>query len=226
MIDDTLEVTVQSTQLKNVLLSRQSLHSGKAEISDLIPVSAERKLALPMHDAARGLHLLSLLDDKRKLLDQQPFFAHYNKRHKLELRTEKDFFHTREKIAVTINLKNLQGKPTKAICTISCVNIDRIEANNRLSFSDYYYGYALQQSYSQKKLKPMVNAGLTNHFTIKNLHKAFIEAGLVYATDYEGAEIKKSTILFIRRDSITNVATTDSNGRYYPKPRDLVVREG
>ncbi|WP_300596433.1 hypothetical protein [Niabella sp.] len=233
--EDTLQATITVNRPQNLLLAYQNLYSTTAEKSDPMLIQKQKKIALPLKDLAKGIHTLSLLNENGALLNQKQFFAHYEDRNRLSVQTEKNQFGTREKIAVTIDMKDGQGKPAKALLTVACVNTNRLENDNRLLFPGYYYAQSLDEPYKTESiytnrsllgrmLQQPVNASGTQRFTTEGLYKPQITTNIVFARD--GKRVKEKLAVYIRSDTTDKFATTDNAGRFYPTPADLTVPEG
>lgn len=103
-------------------------------------------------------------------------------------------------------MKDRQGKPAKALLTVTCVNTNRLEHNNRLSFPAYYYTQAPYEPYKTEeiftnstllssRLGQPANAVPLRYFNGKGVHKPQINAGIVFARD--GKKVKEQLAGFI-----------------------------
>ncbi|WP_143019822.1 hypothetical protein [Niabella drilacis] len=231
---DTLEATITTSHPQKLLLASQNLYSATAERSAPVLIPASKKIALPLKDLTRGIHTLLLLNEHGIVLDQKQFFAHYSDRHQLSVQTGRNQFGTREKITLTISLKNLQGKPARALLTVTCVNTNRLEKNDRLLFPAYYYTQLLDEPYkteaiytNSRLLSQMLQQPVnTDHrpFSTDGLYRPQMATSIVFARN--GKQIKKKLAVYIRSDTTGRFTATDNSGRFYPSAADLTVPEG
>ncbi|SDE20086.1 hypothetical protein [Niabella drilacis] len=233
--NDSLEATITTTQPQKVVLAYRNLLSTEQERSDPIYITGHKKISLPLGSFKKGTYILSLFNETGTLLDQKPFFAHYNNRSTITLQTTKDRFQTREKITVKINAGNEQGQPLKAILTAWCVNTTRLENHNRLLLPAYYYTQPLNDPYQSatiyssssllsNTLEQAADAGTPANTVAPPLHKPTVSGSIVMARG--GVEVEKQLMVLLLRDTLKNFITTDSSGRFFPAPTQLVTPEG
>lgn len=256
VVNDTLVVNISASNPGTVSLAFTSMLTNASVVSPPLRIEKSRKIRLPLDHISKGLNTITLLDGQGRPVAERLFFAHFNSKNKVEITTDKETYGPRDKITTNVALADAQGKPVSGVFTISCVQLDRLSTDPKKNIEAYYYiehwlkagGYNkpianLYQSrpYIEKLLLVKgwrrytwqqlmrVNAQTAALSLSKKLRvqgRAQIYQGTFKDPKKEKNVLKKPLMLFAKHDSITIVTETDTKGYFYPKPEELVIREG
>ncbi|MCH5720000.1 hypothetical protein [Niabella hibiscisoli] len=126
---------VVNDSLNIELWSKEKNHSISGGRCNWLPsvhkldISSYKKLTVILDDFARGLCKVFITDEQNRILARSYFFAHYDKRNHLVLRTDKEVYKTRDSILLNMAISNSAGTSLNAIATVNCVLLSRVDFN-------------------------------------------------------------------------------------------------
>ena len=112
-----------------------------ARLFSSTPISldiGEKKISVLLDDMPKGLTQATLTDSLGRPLAERLFFAHYDKRPNLQIRTDKASYKSREKITLSLKLDNA-GLPDSGLVSIACIQENRLSINNKNDIESYFY---------------------------------------------------------------------------------------
>ncbi len=253
--NDTLAVNINAGNPGTVSLAFTNMLTNASTVSPPLHIEKGKRIQLPLDNISKGLNTITLLDEQGRPVAERLFFAHFNSKNKVEITTDKDTYKPRDKITTNVALADAQGKPVSGVFTMSCVQLDRLSTDPKTNIEAYYYiehwlkagGYNkpitnIYQSrpYIEKLLLVkgwrrytwqqlmQVNEQTAAILLPKKLH---VQGRVQYYQNplkdaRKNNDVKEPVSLFAKHDSTTIVTETDTKGYFYPKPEELVIREG
>ncbi len=112
-----------------------------ARLFSSTPISlqlGEKKISVLLDDMPKGLTQATITDSLGRPLAERLFFAHYDKRPNLQIRTDKASYQSREKITLSLKLDNA-SLPDSGLVSIACIQENRLSANNKNDIESYFY---------------------------------------------------------------------------------------
>lgn len=135
---DSLTVQIQSKYSGKILMLLHN-YSQLFVSAVLAPVPGGNLVKIDLADVPRGLNTITLLDSLKRPFAERMFFAHYDKRSRLNIVTDKKEFGTRQKVNVKLKLTNAKGIPANGIVSVACVQDSRFEVKNDNNIKNYFY---------------------------------------------------------------------------------------
>ncbi|MGN8056427.1 hypothetical protein ACTJKN_09140 [Pedobacter sp. 22163] len=86
-----------------------------------------------------GLHTVTVLDSNYKPIAERIFFAHYDQLNQTELITDKNEYSTRDQVNLKLSVFDKDKTRLPALVSISCIQSNRLSANNNQNIVDYFY---------------------------------------------------------------------------------------
>ncbi|MGY3051819.1 hypothetical protein ACVWYG_000006 [Pedobacter sp. UYEF25] len=112
-----------------------------AQLFSSTPISldiGEKKISVLLDDMPKGLTQATITDSLGRPLAERLFFAHFDKRPTLQIRTDKASYQPREKITLSLKLDNA-SLPDSGLVSIACVQENRLSVNNKNDIESYFY---------------------------------------------------------------------------------------
>jgi hypothetical protein len=107
-----------------------------------IPVkvgAAGKNILIDLADVPKGLSTITILDSLQRPCAERIFFAHYDRRIKTEIATDKPEYTTRQKVELKLKLNSLLPDTVKGMVSIACVQGNRMEIRNSNNIESYVY---------------------------------------------------------------------------------------
>jgi len=107
-----------------------------------IPVevgAAGKNILIDLADVPKGLGTITILDSLQRPCAERIFFAHYDRRIKTEIATDKLEYTTRQKVELKLKLNSLLPDTIKGMVSIACVQSNRMEIRNSNNIENYVY---------------------------------------------------------------------------------------
>lgn len=103
-----------------------------------------RTFRIPLTEVSKGIVTLTVLDSSGRPVAERLFFAHYNERAELQIKTDQAEYQTRKKIKLNLQLKDASGNPVNGLVSVACVQNNRIDPRKMTDIESYtYLGNAL-----------------------------------------------------------------------------------
>lgn len=256
VVNDTLSVNISASNPGTVSLAFTSMLTNASTVSPPLHIEKSRKIRLPLDHISKGLNTITLLDEQGRPVAERLFFAHFNSKNKVEITTDKETYGPRDKVTTNVALTDAQGKPVSGVFTMSCVQLNRLDSDPKENIEAYYYvGHWLKtKDYNHPitnlyKSRPYIEKLLLvkgwRRYTWQQLMQANAQTNALslpkklnlqgkvqyYQDPFKDARkdndaLKEPVGLFAKHDSTITLSKTDSKGYFYPKPEELVIREG
>jgi hypothetical protein len=107
-----------------------------------IPVEAGatgKTILINLADIPKGLSTITVLDSLQRPRAERIFFAHYDRRIKTEIATDKPEYTTRQKVELKLKLNSLSLDSVKGMVSIACVQSNRMETRKTNNIESYAY---------------------------------------------------------------------------------------
>ncbi|NCI49922.1 hypothetical protein GWC95_08315 [Sediminibacterium roseum] len=101
--------------------------------------SPARRLRVPLDKIPRGIHALTIVDENGRPLAERIFFAHYNRRAKVEIATDKVEYAKRENVKLHISLKDALADSVNGFVSVACVQDSRIDRRKMTGIENFNY---------------------------------------------------------------------------------------
>ncbi len=135
LANDTLDVELYHTRPEKIYLQ---VHNFKQLFFSVPLVIDKRKqIKLLLDSIPKGLTQLTLTDSLGRPFAERLFFAHYNERSAVEVKTDRSTYGTRQK--VTVKVKFNGAVTDTALVSIACVQGNRIEIKKQNDIESYLY---------------------------------------------------------------------------------------
>lgn len=229
---DTLDVDLSASMPAQVRVAISSQYTRASVLSPVIALDqAQKKLRIALSDVKKGLNTLTLLDDQGRPVAERLFFAHFNEGSKARLSSDKNSYHTREKVSLSVSLSNEEEKLVAGLFTVSCVQESRLDSSARQNLANYYYMEPIGGSLNERMLmirgwrrylwqsimQPVAASDRTT-----GLHALHLKALIKYN---DGSRFSEGANVTIQHDSLLNSFQLDQLGYFYPNPEDVSIRE-
>lgn len=137
VVNNALTVELNTDKPQLVYLN---LHNY-AQLFSSTPINlntGEKKVSILLNDMPKGLTQITLTDSSGHPLAERLFFAHYDKKPGLQIKTDKSSYKSREKVTVSLKLDNI-GLLDSGLVSIACVQENRLSINNKNDIESYFY---------------------------------------------------------------------------------------
>ncbi|MNJ97706.1 MG2 domain protein [compost metagenome] len=135
VVEDTLSLILRNHKSQKFFIR---IHNFKQCFLD-IPFDMEmkiRKLKISLAEIPKGLNTITITDSLDRPLAERLFFAHYNNKDLIYANTDKNTYHQREQVSLTLNSKDL---PETAIVSIAVVQENRLTLRDSNDIKSYTY---------------------------------------------------------------------------------------
>lgn len=137
--DNNLRVRLQASSDRKVHIVVHDyrnvlLHSEMSLKRNLV-----QQLRIELDSVPAGLHALTLLDHNFKPLAERIFFAHYNQLNRLQIKTDKENYLTRDSVKLNLQAVVKGQVLTGGLVSISCTQAGRFAPENNLNIVDYTF---------------------------------------------------------------------------------------
>lgn len=132
---DTLSVLFRNNLLGKVTIRLHNFQKSYVTI----PFNVKKNiqiLKIPLVDVPKGLTTLTITDSLERPLAERMFFAHYEQKNPLDIRTDKPIYNQREKVKVTIALTDTN---TSAVVSTAAVQNSRLSLKNKQDIVNFNY---------------------------------------------------------------------------------------
>lgn len=232
---DTLHAQIFSPNDSLVLIhTRDSYGNTVAEAQLKVRTDKVNKVLVPLVSAAAGIHEILLLNTRQDTLSRQLFFARHGREQQATISSDKETYSTRDRVSISLDIKDDQGQPLNALLSLSCVYTGRLDKDQKNNLPAYFYLNKLQRTgmdfcnLSDSEalagyLRDAINGrNIINARTKVTLHRPTLR-GQVYL-DRKSKDENSYTLLF-KKDTVVSIGETDSRGQFTPDRTDLLVTE-
>ncbi|UEG51600.1 hypothetical protein LLH06_11520 [Mucilaginibacter daejeonensis] len=240
IVNDTLGLYVRSSVNGMVYLN---VHNYQQEFF-CVPVRVDalkpRKVQVALNDLPRGIAEVTLTDSTGRPFAERLFFAHYGDQQHLTIQTNKQLYHTREKVDLALGMKS--DSTDLALVSVACVQSNRIEIKKQNDIENYFYlksdigDLPLKQHYlgnapqDRQVLERILLVKGWRRYTWPDLlyaraaDTASKNVSLAYngTLTINGRALKKPGNIILFRDSSTSLLSTDSRGYFDLDHRSLI----
>ncbi|WP_316828403.1 hypothetical protein [Pedobacter miscanthi] len=143
--DFRMHLEANSNKKVHVLVHNFSdvfLHTNLA-----LAANKTQNIRFKLDSVPAGLNTVTILDSSYRPIAERIFFAHYDQLPRAELSTDKNEYGTRDQVSLKLNVLGKDKIQHPAMVSISCVQSNRVSANNSQNIADYFY--------LQQYLKPL-----------------------------------------------------------------------
>jgi hypothetical protein len=137
IVNDTLTAMIKGSKAEKMYLIghdyRQVFFASPVNID-----TVNRRVKLIMNDAPKGLLQLTIVDSLGRPFAERLIFAHYNKREKLNISTDRLTYNPRQKVIVKINLDGTKELDS-ALVSFACVQQNRLDITKKKDIESYVY---------------------------------------------------------------------------------------
>ncbi|MGI4751883.1 MAG: hypothetical protein ACRYFB_14720 [Janthinobacterium lividum] len=243
--NDTLKVRLQSSYDTNVFLNVHNYH--ELFFTKMIPLKAvqPRTVTVVLTGLPKGLAEITLTDSLGHPYAERLFFAHYDQRDLLGLQTEKQQYHTREKVNLKLKLQATDTTKIKGFVSVACVQDNRLEIKKLSDIESYVYlqhdlgDLPLKENYMGKSsidkiylenmllVKGWRNYTWPDLLTAKGRDTVIITSSPAFTghVTYGNKPIKKQTFVVVLSDSTSHIITTSANGDFKVADDYLVAEQ-
>ncbi|MES2371322.1 MAG: hypothetical protein V4557_02000 [Bacteroidota bacterium] len=102
-------------------------------------VTSVRTFRVPLTSVPKGIYTLTLMDSLGRPVAERLFFAHYNARTELQIKTDQAEYATRKKVNLSLQLRDVFGNPVKGLVSVACVQNNRIDPRKMTDIESYTY---------------------------------------------------------------------------------------
>lgn len=114
-------------------------------------VYATKNFRIPLVDVPKGICTLTILDSIGRPVAERMFFAHYDQRTQVEIKSDKDEYLAREPVKISMQLKDGSGNQVKGMVSVACVQDSRIDVRKMKDIESYSYLHSQLASVPFKK---------------------------------------------------------------------------
>ncbi|MFD2146458.1 hypothetical protein [Mucilaginibacter antarcticus] len=140
IVNDTLIAVVKSNKPEQLYVIG---HDYK-EIYFASPVkldTLQKRIKIILNDLPKGLTQITVIDSLGRPFAERLIFAHYNRRSKLEIKTDSTSYGQRQKVSLKIKLSDI-GKMDSGLVSIAVVEQKRLDIKNQKDIESYFYLHA------------------------------------------------------------------------------------
>ncbi|MEO8174815.1 MAG: hypothetical protein ABI581_17085, partial [Sediminibacterium sp.] len=101
--------------------------------------AGSRNFIVPLAEVPKGVVTLTIVDSLGRPVAERLFFAHYNKKQEIEIRTDAEEYPLRGKVTLQLTLKDAEGKPVNGLVSVACVQSNRIDVRKQTDIESYTY---------------------------------------------------------------------------------------
>ncbi len=94
---------------------------------------------VPLTDVPKGIQTLTILDSIGRPVAERLFFAHFDKRTEVLIKTNQEEYATRQKVTLSLQLKDASGNPLNGLVSVACVQNNRIDPRKMADIESYTY---------------------------------------------------------------------------------------
>ncbi len=243
LANDTVSLQIQSTSDRQVYLQVHNFRQEFVNMPVFIKAYEPRRVKIVTDSLPRGVSCISLADTDGRQLAERMFFAHFEKKPRLILKTDKDIYSTREKVTLSINLSTANAPQKIGLVSVACVQANRLEIKKfndietytylksnfkNLPIKENYFNSATEdRSFLEQvllikgwhKYEPpnSINSKISNDTAH---HQSVIFSGVVSLND---KPLKKAVSFVISRDSTSTLSSTDAFGNFTVDPQQITT---
>ncbi len=243
--NDTLRMQLQSSYDTDIFLNVHNYrHLFFNQIIRLKKMQ-QLKVYVDFTELPKGLAEITLTDSSGHPYAERLFFAHYNHQELLNLQTEKQLYHTREKVHLKLLLRGLDTSLIKGVVSVACVQDNRLELKKQNDIISYFYlkhdlgDLPLKENYMGKNSidkmyleNVLLIKGWRNYLWLDLLKaKTQDTTGIISSAAFAGSvtngikPIKKPASVFVMTDSASHIITTTANGHFEITPDYLITNQ-
>lgn len=136
--DDSLQLKLTSKSPGKFLVMvhnfKQVFYSCPVEVT-----AAGKRMLINLTNLPKGLSTITVLNSLQQPCAERIFFAHYNRRNKVNVTTDRPTYGARQKVRIKLRLPAAVGDPSKGIVTVACVQSNKIEEKKANDIESYFY---------------------------------------------------------------------------------------
>ncbi|RNL56093.1 hypothetical protein [Pedobacter jejuensis] len=97
------------------------------------------KVRLKLDSVPIGLNTITLLDSAYKPIAERIFFAHFDKINRLQIKSNKTVYNTRDSVKLDLKILNNDNKLAKGMVSVAVVQSNRMALSNKTNIVDYAF---------------------------------------------------------------------------------------
>jgi hypothetical protein len=212
---------------------RMAVHNFKTLfIEQTIPVNNSQIPVLLLLDSiSKGLAAVTILDEQDNPIAQRTFFAHYDNKAIIDIRSDQTTYQKRQKVTLTLRLTN-QQLPDSGFAVISCVQANRVLNNRQQDIESFSFleaplqeGTLLNRRYSNMTwLENRLLNAAGRKYAVQPEPPGFFSPVITGKVVPAYGKIKKPVkVTVLGNEAGASVITTDDSGHFQFKYDDLLV---
>jgi hypothetical protein len=233
LLNDTLNLVLKCSYEGVVYVNIHNYKQHFFTVPVQVKPNIQRKVKILLTDLPRGLAEVTVTDSAGRPYAERLFFAHYDQRNKLDIKTEKAIYNTRQKVTLKLKL-NQVNTDSMAVVSVACIQDNRVELKKRNDIESYLYlknelnSLPLKETYmgssntdKQYLEDILLIKGWRKYFwtdllkasdnsTVSDMSSATF-TGKVYVN---GKPVKKPVSFILNRDSSNSLISTDATGNF------------
>jgi hypothetical protein len=243
--DDTLKVQIRSTYTGRVYLHIHNYENHFISLPLQVKANTLGRVSAAINDLPKGLMELTLTDSMGKPYAGRIFFAHYNRRDQLSIKTDKSTYITRGKVYLKLQLNSMDSIVLQGAVSVACVQDNRIELKKFSDIESYTYlksvlaDVPLKENYlgAGKGDKEYLEDLLLIKGWRKYLWPQLFQSNAVDTSRYLTSAmftgkvtvgdkpLKKPAVFVLLRDSSSSILNTDAAGNFLINENQLLTAQ-
>lgn len=198
-----------------------------------------KRLVIGLKDVPKGLATVTILDNMFRPCAERLFFAHYDKRSRINITTNKAEYAKRELVKISLKFQT----PDTGLVSVACVQTNRLQIKNRNNIESYVY---LQHDLDAIPLKDSymgeneIDRGFLENVLLIRGWRRYRWQEMIQTPDSDstlrpklidlngvvtrsGRLLKKPVKLVVMSDSTVNTLTSDSKGAFVLTANTIVT---
>jgi hypothetical protein len=240
--NDTLSLSITSRYEKQVTLLVHRYDNVSGKIKLVLQPLATKNVKVPLFDLPKGINTITILDSMDKPLAERRFFSAYDSNIKPELILPKPTYQKKEKVTVTLNLKDDKGNRVRGMVSVACVQGNRISESIKTDIETYTYltsvlgslpSVAFDRPYDDKAyLEQILLVKNPPHNPQKNRVNPADSAGGLRSNEFQGLvtrfnkKLSKNVKLTLLRDSAIDLIETRHDGSFSLSAENMITGYG
>lgn len=238
---DTLQIQIRNATISKKILVLIHNFNELFLVYTLNTIKEIETLSIPLKKIPRGITKITLLDNLQRPLAERLFFAHFDNRPSITLKTHQ--LKNSGKIEIGLKLDSIKGQSSNALVSVACIlnsrldirrfkdiesyfYLDRvltdipnkhIDFGNLLDVNDYLENVLLIKGWRRYTWTDLANANAKD--TILKRESLIISGQILKNNKPLTKAIEFNSIV----DSTIGVYKTDRSGNFSFEPQDLVV---
>lgn len=136
---DTLNIQIRNATISKQILVLIHNFNNLFLVYTLNTIKEIETLSIPLEKIPKGITKITLLDNLYKPLAERLFFAHFDNRPSITLKTYTDQPKNSGKLEIRLKLDSLKGQSTNALVSVACILNSRLDIRRFKDIESYFY---------------------------------------------------------------------------------------